>query len=110
MMAAGCASLDAAAIHCCSETAKNQQPKASSQHYPLPVEITQNEDCGKRCCRQHDSRHQHQSEDDQDNGSDVHGSQPIRSGMLRKAERLARRRATINLAVPSEASVCTAAP
>jgi hypothetical protein len=36
-MAAGCASLDAAAIHCCSDAAKNQQPKGSGQHYPLPV-------------------------------------------------------------------------
>jgi hypothetical protein len=44
MMAAGCASLDADAMHCCSDAAKNQQPKASSHHYPLPVEITQNED------------------------------------------------------------------
>ena len=44
MMAAGCACLDAAAIHCCSDTAKNQQPKANTQRYLLPVEITQNDD------------------------------------------------------------------
>jgi len=30
MMAAGCASFDAAAIHCCGDAAKNQQPKARS--------------------------------------------------------------------------------
>jgi hypothetical protein len=43
-MAAGCACLDAAAIHCCSDAAKNQQPKSSGQHYLLPVESAENED------------------------------------------------------------------